>query len=95
MAEGHMLMAAGANASVTGSIFGPTVNALLALGLFVAMLVAVRSRRPRLGRKAPMSPSAAPHAVPADPSSSGPVAAADAALGDAQSPVCGESPTGR
>ena len=90
-----MLMAAGANASVTGSIFGPTVNALLALGLFVVMLVAVRSRRPRVGRKARPPSSATWRVPPADPSPSGPVAAADAATGDAPSPVCGESPTGR
>jgi hypothetical protein len=64
---------------MTASVFGPVVNALVALGLFAVMLVMLRSRRPHLGRRAP---AAAP-------------APADEAAEDPKQRVCGDTATGR
>ena len=64
---------------MTASVFGPVVNALVALGLFAVMLVVLRSRRPHLSRRAPSG-------APAD---------AEPAVGDPEQRVCGDTATGR
>ena len=64
---------------MTASVFGPVVNALVALGLFAVMLVVLRSRRPHLRRGVP---AAAPVDTERD-------------VGDPEQRVCGDTATGR
>jgi hypothetical protein len=64
---------------MTASVFGPVVNALVALGLFAVMLVVLRSRRPHLRRR---DPETAPAEV-------------EPAVGDPEQRVCGDTTTGR
>jgi len=103
-----MLMVAGSQRVVTSSVFGPISNAALALGLFVVMLIVVRSRRPRsdappsrtLPPVSPVSPAGVAASVRTDRDAP-PAPGRDAtgtspsAVGDDVGPVCGESSTGR
>ena len=106
-----MLMVAGSQRVVTSSVFGPISNAALALGLFVVMLIVVRSRRPRsdappsrtlppVSPVSPVSPAGVAASVRTDrdaPPAPGrdTTGTSPSAVGDDVGPVCGESSTGR
>ena len=95
-----MLMVAGSQTAAASGVFGPISNAVLALGLFLVMLLVVRSRRPRLSRRSPIGPAAVGGPVRRDDAAASVAARvepgpAPSAVGDDAHPVCGESPTGR